>query len=150
VDKVLGLLIFLSVGLLRLQGQGTADVQLYRAKSGEIFFHSPDPQQANRFAIPARASIENTVGGLHDLAQISIETALKDNPTSDSIQNALRNLQGEESLNSIYPEWSNVPFADMASINSIQVLASAFAVLSGGHCQLRRTGVVLARNGRLS
>jgi len=132
VNKYLGLLIFLSLGLLRLQGQGTTDAQRYRAKSGEIFFHSADSEQANRFALPARAGIENAVGGLHDLVQISIETALKDNPTSDSIESMLRNLQGEVSLNSIYPEWSNIPFADVANINGTQVLASAFAVLSGG------------------
>jgi hypothetical protein len=111
--------------------QALTDEIFFRPKIGESLAHMN--ARAGAFHFPPDARMEQATVELHDLAQAAIQMALSSaDASAESVQAALRDLQGSVALGSLYPDWSNVPFADVQSVNGFSTLAAAFAVVRGG------------------
>jgi hypothetical protein len=107
----------------------------YANLTDQIFFHYT-PEQEKSFKFPSIGTTERISGQLHEMVNSAIQSALiSPNPSSGSVQQAIRDLQGQFALNVPYgsaPFLSNVPFADLSFLRGTPVCFTAFAVLRGG------------------
>jgi hypothetical protein len=109
-----------------------ADREQYRQLSTVV--RPPAPSEpTNDWKQPGKAQAASAVDSLKHLARRTVMTALQSSKaTSKSVADAVRELQGENSLDAAYP-FTGIPRADLADINGLPTAVVASAVVDGGY-----------------
>jgi hypothetical protein len=94
----------------------------------------PIEGQEKTFKLPAAELIERITSQLHNMVTETVQLALAvPNASSGSVQEAMRDLQGQFALSALRGNQPfNVPFADVSSVNGTPVALAVFAVLRSG------------------
>jgi hypothetical protein len=110
---------------------GWADREQYRQLS-TVVRPPPPSEPTNDWKQPGKAQAASAVDSLKHLARQTVTTALQSSKaTSKSVADAVRELQGENSLDAAYP-FTGIPRADLADVNGLPTAVVASAVLDGG------------------
>lgn len=116
-------------------GQPAPSAAGYSDLTNRIFLHGTVGRE-KALSFPVREDVDRITSQLHDMVTATIRLALSSpNASSTSVQKAMLDLQGQFALSVAYgtmPFGSNVPFADISSINGTPVSLAAFAIERGG------------------
>ena len=92
-----------------------------------------ESMKMNDWKWPGKGQVTSAVEGLKRLARQTALTVLQSpGATSKSVADAVRELQGENSLDAAYP-FTGIPRADLGNVNGLPTAMVALAALAGGN-----------------